>query len=332
MFDMIEKLTNANGVSGNEWRVRDIIVENCEGAHVDRMGNVIVHRERESAKKVMLCAHMDEVGFIVSNITDEGYLKFKAIGGVDSAILPAKQVSVGENGVRGVIGVRPKHLIKKEDKATIKTEDLYIDIGSDNKMNAMEHVQIGDYIAFVSEYEEFGKEKIKAKALDDRVGCAILLELMKNEFPYDMHYVFTVQEEIGCRGAMALSNEIKPDLAIIVEGTMCADLPKMPDEKAVTKMGDGPALSIMDSVCIYDKGTTNSLREYADEKGIRVQYKAAFIGGNDSGKIHVKEGGVPTVAVNVPCRYIHSPNSVADKNDIVGTLGLLKGWLFDGKF
>ena len=331
MFDVLERLVNANGVSGDETAARKILLECCEGAEVDKMGNVIMRKRREGAKRVVVCAHMDEVGLIVSNITAEGYLKFKAIGGIDAAILPAKQVTVGARGVRGVIAVRPKHLVKKSDSAVAKIEEMFIDIGARDRAEAMGSVQVGDYAAFVGDYEEMSGGVIKGKAMDDRVGCVIMLELMKHEFPYDMSYMFTVQEEVGCRGALALAGMDSVDLVVVLEGTMCADLPNAADDKAVTRMGNGPALSIMDGVCIYDRDVNASLREYAEEKGIKVQWKAAFVGGNDAGKLHTKDGGIPTVAVNVPCRYIHSPHSVVDKGDIEASFELLKGWLESGK-
>src|SRR5690554_1041946 len=217
MVEVLKRLTEARGVTGNENEVRDIVLEliaqTGAEAWVDRMGNVIAEKKgRKGGKKVMLAAHMDEVGFIVSHISDNGMLKFKPVGGIDQRILLSKRVLIGKNAVPGVIGVKAIHLQEPNERNNvIKQIQMYIDIGAKSRDEAEKLVKIGDYASFDSRFVEFGDNKVKAKALDDRAGCSILLELLKETYDFDLIACFTVQEEIGLRGAEVAAYHVEPD-------------------------------------------------------------------------------------------------------------------------
>ncbi len=318
---LLKELTDLNGVSGNEKEVRDYIIEKiknlCDSYNVDSIGNLIAYKKGSSSKfKVMLSAHMDEVGFIVSGHTDKGFLKFKPVGGVDDRILPGKRLLVGKKRLCGVIGAKPVHQQDKDEREKItKVKSLYIDIGADSKEEAEKLAPLGEFIAFDSEYTEFGKDSIKAKALDDRVGCAVLIEAIKNNYDFDLYACFTVQEEVGLRGAKVAAYGVMPDIALVIEGTTCADVPDVEIYEYSTVMGNGAALTIMDRTCICDREMVRFLYDLAVKNNIKVQYKQTTTGGNDAGQIQRTGTGVKLASISVPCRYIHSPVSVMSRSD-----------------
>lgn len=333
MLNKMKSLCNIAGISGDEHRVAEYLIQQISTfdgeitVNVDKLGNVIAYKKgREKPKnKIMLCAHMDEVGFIVTSITDDGMLRFSAVGGIDSRVVIGRQVSVGKNGYIGVIGTKAVHMQTEKEKGTAPDiDDLFIDIGARDKEDAMRHIGIGDSAVFVSEYVQFGDDRIKAKALDDRAGCAILLDIMEGEIPFDTYFVFTVQEEVGLRGANTASYIVQPDFAIVVETTTASDIPGVADEKRVCKLGGGPVVSYMDRGTIYDKELYNLAGEIADENNIPHQTKTVIAGGNDSGAIHTSVGGIRTIAVSMPCRYLHSPNCVLKISDIISTRNLVE--------
>ncbi|MDK2800527.1 MAG: hypothetical protein PWP27_1208 [Clostridiales bacterium] len=319
---LLKMLTQAMGVSGNEQEVRDIILKeihgHCDGITVDRIGNIIAYKKgtANKNKKVMLSAHMDEIGLIVTGITDTGFIKFKPVGGIDSRILLSKKVLIGENKIPGVIGIKAIHLQDpSEREKAIKVKNMYIDIGAKNKEDAEKNVHLGDYIGFDSDYIPFGDNLIKTKALDDRVGCAILIDMLKERYACDLYAAFTVQEEVGLRGAGVAAYTVNPDVALVVEGTTCSDVPGAEEHESATYLGSGPAISIMDRTSYSNKKLSQFLYELAKKNNIKVQYKRTTFGGNDAGKIHVTGEGIPTAAISVPCRYIHSPTSVMSLED-----------------
>ncbi len=328
---MLKRLTGLCGVSGNEDEVREFIESEikpyCDEIFTDKIGNLIAFKKGKSdKKKMMLSAHMDEVGFIIKSITEDGFLKFEAVGGVDSRILLGRRVLVGDDKVNGVIGIKAVHMTTADERArAVPIKDMYIDIGADSRDDAEKSADIGDYIAFAGEYIEFGEGKIKAKALDDRAGCAILAELIKTaDFYYDTYCCFTVQEEVGCRGAQVAANIIKPDIALILEGTICADAHETPSHLHVSTMGGGGVLSVMERSSKSDKNFIKFISETAKTSGIPFQYKRTGNGGNEGGVIQTAGKGVITAVISLPCRYIHSPVSVADKKDFENTLKLAK--------
>jgi len=320
---LIKQLVEIDGVSGNEDKVREFIVENIktnvDEITIDDIGNIIaLKRGRDGKLRVMLSAHMDEVGFICTGYTDTGMVKFKAVGGIDERILPGKRVIAGENKVRGVIGCKAIHLQEKESRDNvIKAKNLYIDIGASSKEEAEKLLPLGEYISFQGEYEEYGDNVIKAKALDDRAGCAIIMEIIneKKQYDFDLYACFTVQEEIGLRGAETASYQVNPDVAIVVEGTTCSDVPGVEGQDQSTRLGEGAALSVMDRSAYYDPALTKFLYKTAVDNSIKVQYKQTATGGNDAGKIQTSRTGVKVAAVSVPVRYIHSPISLMDRRD-----------------
>lgn len=321
---ILKEYTDAFGVSGCEKEIRELIstkLENIEDKKVDRLGSLIVHKNGKG-KKVLLAAHMDEVGFIVTNIKDDGRIKFAPMG-IDPRILVSKRVIFGRTKTLGVIGAKPIHIQSADERSTpISVKDMFIDIGATSKEEAKKHVKVGDYATFESEYVDMGRY-IKAKALDDRVGCAVITEVLKEEFNLDLYGAFTVQEEVGLRGAGAVAFAVEPEIAIIIEGTTCADISK--DEKDyVTTPGMGPAISLMDRTSSSNGIFLRRIVEVAEKNNIPYQYRRGTFGGNDAGRIHRAKEGCITATISVPTRYIHSPISMINKEDYDNVVKLVK--------
>ena len=327
---MLNELCNLNGISGREHAVRDYIISHLPSDaeyRIDPLGSLIVYKKgkAEPKNKVMLDAHMDEVGFIITYITDDGYLKFTTVGGIDERVIFGRAVKVGKELIPGVIGGKAIHQTTSEERGKLPSvEDMYIDIGASSKKEALSHVSLGDAVYFDSCYREFGDGFIKAKAIDDRVGCEILLRLINSDLPYSATFCFSVQEEIGTRGAAAAAYSVAPDFAIVVEGTTAADISGVPDEKKVCRLGGGAVVSFMDRGTVYDSELYKKAFEIAEKNGIGCQTKTVVAGGNNASAIHKAAGGIKTLAVSVPCRYIHSGSSVAKKEDIEDALANLR--------
>lgn len=328
---LIRELSLLNGTSGNEDRVRDFILgqlpQDCETA-VDPIGNLIVTKKgaKTPKNKVMLCAHMDEVGFIATMINDDGSVKFSPVGGINASAVFGRRVR-SENGVAGVIAAKATHMLKGDEKEKQpEISALSIDIGADSAEEAKKLVKQGDCFYFESEFFIFGEDMIKGKALDDRVGCALLIELLnKPLLPCDLTCVFTVQEEIGTRGAACAAYNVKPDFAIVLETTTACDIAGVEGEKQVCRLGGGAVVSFMDKGTIYDKDLYRRAFELAGENDIPVQTKTVVAGGNDSRAIHKAVGGIRTAAISVPTRYLHTPACVMKLSDVsaVAELALL---------
>jgi putative aminopeptidase FrvX len=320
---ILKELTQLIGISGNEDKARDYIKEKVcpyvDDITIDSLGNLIAFKKgKSSSVNIMLAAHMDEVGFIVTGYHDNGMLKFQNVGGIDERILPGKFVLVGDKGIPGVIGAKAIHLQEREERKTNwKMKNMYIDIGASSKEEAEKLVPLGEYISFYSEFEEYGNGCIKSKALDDRVGCGVLMEVLKGncEYEYNLYACFTVQEEIGLRGAEAAAYRIKPDIAFVFEGTTCSDVPETEEYAYSTKMGKGPALTLMDKGTYADKNLIKYISDLAGENGIDIQFKQTASGGNDSEKIQRAGKGAKVAIISVPCRYIHSQSSIISKKD-----------------
>ena len=331
MKKTLEKLCNAPGISGREGAVREEIIsllpKSCK-YNVDALGNLIVRKcaKKSPKNKIMLSAHMDEVGMIVTFIEKDGSLRFSKVGGVDPAVLVGRQVRI--NGVAGVVGSKPIHLKSaKEREKKVCFEDLFIDIGASDKQQAKNVVKLGDCVVFDSEFLQFGEGKIKAKALDDRFGCAVLLELLKEDLEYDFTCAFLVQEEVGLRGAKAAAYSVDPDIAIIFDATTAADTPLALAEKKVCKLGAGAVVPFMDNATIYDKELFDLAFSIASQNNILCQTKTSVAGGNDAGAISQARGGVRTISISLPCRYIHSACCVADEDDMFAVLNLARKFL-----
>ncbi len=330
-FELLKNLCELNGTSGDEKQVRDFIIsqlpEDCEYA-VDPIGNLIVNKKGEIKPKnnVALFAHMDEVGFIVTYIHDNGFVNVANVGGIDNSALFGKKITI--NGNIGVVGGKAIHQCSSDEaKKVPDISDVYVDFGFENKEIAENHLKLGDYGYFKSDFIEFGKEMIKSKALDDRLGCGIMLELLHEKSKIDYTCVFTVQEEVGTRGATASAYTVKPDYAIVIETTTASDIPDTPENKKVCKVGDGAVVSFMDRGTVYNKDLYKKAREIADKNSIANQTKTVVAGGNDAAAIHKAAGGIKTVAVSLPCRYIHSSSSVGSKKDMECVASLCKALL-----
>ncbi len=323
MVNLLQNLCLLNGTSGDEKSVRDFIiseVKNFCDYKIDNLGNLICFKKGEKTpqNRLMLDAHMDEVGIIITNVTADGFLKFQTVGGIDAATLLFKKVKIGD--VVGVISAKPIHLLSKEEgKKPPKVDALYIDIGATDKEDALNIISLGDMGIVLSDFTVMG-DCVKAKALDDRVGCAILITLLKEKAEYDFYAVFSTQEEIGTRGAKVAAFAINPDYALVLESTTAADISGVSEEKTVCNLGKGPVVSFMDRATLYDKGLYNT----ALNSGITCQPKHAVAGGNNSGAIHLSREGVKTLAISLPCRYIHIDSSVANLSDMENMLSLTK--------
>lgn len=322
LMDTIQELCLLSGVSSYEDEVRAYIKEKAapyaDEMRVDPMGTLIVFKKGKKAtgNKLLLAAHMDEVGLIIKRVTDHGYLKFDCVGGIDRRVLLGKKVLVGNERVPGVIGLKAIHMTTAEEREKLpKLEDYYIDIGAKDKETAEKATHIGDFAVFDSDCVLFGDGFIKAKALDDRLGCAIMLELLKEELPMDCTFAFTVQEEVGCRGAHGVGFSVAPKIALILETTTAADLAGMEGHKRVCTPGKGPVVPFMDGGSVADRGLFELMRDLAEKNDIPWQTKHYVAGGNDAGVIQRSREGVRTVVMSAAVRYLHAPSTVASVRD-----------------
>ncbi len=323
LIDTVKELCGLDGVSSCEDSVRDYIksrIEGCaESVMTDAMGNLIVFKKgvRDIKKTVLIAAHMDEVGLMITHITKDGYLKFAPVGGIDRRVLPGKKVYVGKDRIFGVIGNKAIHLVRQEERSkTVRTEDMYIDIGAASKEEAEELVSPGDVAAFDGGIICLGKRKLKAKALDDRIGCAVMIDLIERELPVDCFFAFTVQEEVGTRGAFGTAFRVKPDIALVLETTTAADLPSVPGVKKICTPGNGVVIPFMDGGTIYDRGLYKMMTAAADANKIPWQTKSMIAGGTDARTIQTTGTGARVLGLAAAVANIHTPASTADIEDI----------------
>lgn len=333
MIEMLKELCTINGISGHEEKVREYIIkqvkDSCE-YKVDNLGNLICFKKGKSKpkNKVMLSAHMDEVGFVVNFINKDGTLKISSVGAVDARVVFGRQVLVGKKQLVGVIGSKAVHNLTADEKDTaIKLENMYVDIGAKSKEEVESLVSLGEPVAFRSDFIEFGDGFIKSKAIDDRLGCAVLLKLIKSDLEYDTYFNFVTQEEIGLRGSRTATFSVEPDIAIVIESTTAADIPEVSAEKRICELNKGAVVGFMDRSTIYNKELYNLAFETAKENNIPCQTKTMVVGGNDSGAIHTSKGGVKTLAISAPCRYLHSASCVINKSDFKAVTDLAQAFL-----
>lgn len=330
MINLIKKLSLINGVSGDEKNVRNFIISqiNNSGAEIktDSLGNLIVFKKGKSTpkNKIMLAAHMDEVGFIITYIEDSGVLRFAPVGGVDPRVVLGRRLRIGDKHLLGVVGLAPMHMLKSDARErVVPFDELYIDIGAKDKKDAEKHISFGDVATFESDFVKFGDKFIKGKALDDRAGCAIMINMINSDLQYDTYFTFNVQEEVGLRGATASAYSVNPDFAIVLETTTAADFSGVPKEKEVCNLKNGPVISFMDRSTLYDRELYKLAFETAEKNKIKIQAKRMVAGGNEAGIIHKTRAGVRTLAVSMPCRYLHSASCVLNEEDINETLKLV---------
>lgn len=336
MLELLKQLCLLNGVSGDEGEVRAFLRAQAEpyadSIRTDALGNLIVFKQgaKATGNRLLLAAHMDEVGLIITHVTDEGFLKFDFVGGVDRRIAIGKPVVLGPDRVPGIISLKAIHLTDKAElKKVPKTDSLYIDIGAGSREEALKKVPLGTYGGFVSQPEEFGDGFFKARAIDDRIGCAIMLELLKEELPLDVTFAFTAQEEVGTRGAFGAAFSVTPQVALVLETTTAADLPGVDSHRRVCAPGKGPVISYMDGSTIYDRGLFEDLRRLAEDNGIPWQTKEYIAGGNDARTIQRTKQGVRVAAMSAATRYLHAPSSVASVADFKNMLELTRLFLLD---
>ncbi len=342
---LLQELSEAIGVSGNEDAVRNIILKAIDGhatdITIDPLGNVTAIKKGtgKNRPRVMLAAHMDEIGMMVTNIGSDGLIKFTSVGGIDERILPALRVKIGSKYVPGVIIWTPIHK-SAGNNTPVKLADLRIDIGCNTKDEVNGKIAVGDRIAFDSRYMEIGTKMLRGKAFDDRVGCSLLVDILQGgPYPVDVLAAFTVQEELGLRGSKVAAQRLNPDVGIALEGTTANDIPNPmaePDDmiqaNPVCRLGDGPALTVMDSSLIVPPQLLNFLRGTADKHSIPYQVKTHLGGGTDAGSIHRANAGIPSAVISVPCRYIHSPTAYLNRDDYANTLNLVQAVLKDIKW
>ena len=262
---------------------------------------------------------------MVKSVTDEGCLKFGCVGGIDRRVLLGKRVSVGERGIPGVIGLKAIHLTTAEERKKVpKLTDLYIDIGAKDKDEALAQVELGDVCTFVSDVVEFGDGMLKAKAIDDRVGCAVMVKLLEEELPMDCTFAFTAMEEVGTRGAFGAAFSVTPETALVLEGTTAADIPALEPERQVCWPGKGPVLSWMDGGTIYDRELFELLRELAEKNGLPWQMKHYLSGGTDAKAVQRTKEGVRVAGISAAVRYLHAPSSVCSLDDARQMLALAR--------
>ena len=336
MLQLTRTLCALSGVSSWEDEVRryltDLLSPHVNELRTDAMGNLIAFKRgrKPTGTKLLLDAHMDEVGVMVSGYTPDGFLRFSFVGGVDRRVVIGKRVFIGRDRIPGVFGMKPVHLTTKEERKSVpKLESLYIDIGARDEDEARAKVKPGDVGVFDGETLLFGEGFLKAKAIDDRAGCAALVKLAQRELPMDCTFVFSVQEEVGTRGAFASSFSVKPEIALMLEATTAADLPGTPGGKRVCSPGKGVVIPYMDGGTIYDRGLFERLRKLAEEHDIPWQTKEYLSGGTNGRTYQRSRGGVRTAGLAVATRYLHAPASVAATADLEGMLRLAERFIED---
>lgn len=352
LFALTALLSNLFGPSGCEDAVRAVIRDElgdlCDSIRVDAVGNLIAcikghgkGYDPENPIKIMISAHMDEVGFMITDADERGCLHFTTVGGIDPRVLcgrPIRILAGGERLISGVIASLPIHMRSSGERGKYTpTDKLYIDIGASSKDEALALVSIGDYATFDTEFSTMGTDGVKlvGKALDDRLGCAIMICLAEqiaksqSDRPYDLYLSFGTREEIGRSGTVVATASIRPDLAIVLESTAAADIASVSEESRVATQGEGGALSLADRSTIYDRDLALRLLNLGKSAGIPIQLKRFVSGGNDSSHIQRSGGGVRVAALSAPSRYIHSPTSVVDRRDVESMAELVLAFLSD---
>ena len=316
---LLRKLSELNGVSGNEKEVRDFIINKIkdyvDDIKIDRLGNIIVYKKGliENGTKIVVSAHMDEVGLMINKIDSGGLLGFTLVGDIDSRVLISKPVLVGDNKIEGVIGAKPIHLQKKDErKKSLEYNQLYIDIGSSSKEESEKLVNIGDYVSFNSNFINFGDDLVKGKALDNRAGCNILIDTIKRNSDISFYAVFSVMKEIGIFGGEPANYYINPDINIILDSSF--------KEKS---LNNGPIISFMENRTHFSRDLTEKLASIAKDNNIDYQLSGFDCSSSDANKIQTSSNGSKIVRISIPCRYKLSPANVMSTQDINNTEKLL---------
>ena len=319
-MELLKKLTQVYSPSGNERKVREIIEQEVKSfadeMYTDNLGNLIV-RKKGIGRKVMLCAHMDEIGVLVTYVEENGFLRFAAVGGIPPYCSLYQTVEF-ENGTKGIIGYEEKIDIKTE----LNLSKMYIDIGAKSAQEAEKLVSIGDSAVFCGQFFQNGKN-VFSKAMDNRAGVYVLINVLKNikNNVNDLYFVFSVQEELGLRGARACANALKPDIGLCVDVTDTGDTPNC--NRMAVKLGGGACIKFMDSSVITHKKVNDELKASANAVGAEVQHEVLSFGGTDAGAIHTSGSGVMTGAISIPTRYIHTPRECVNTDDLNGAIAII---------
>lgn len=347
--ELLVDLCQRFGPTGFEDEVADAIIEqlgdDCDKIVKDSFGNVyaLVKGEGQAElDRVMISSHMDEVGFMITSIDEDGYIKFANLGGIDPKVLYGKQVTLGneKKRINGVIAAKAIHHKRREDRFSVTpVKEMYIDIGAKDGDEVREYVSVGDFGVFNSDFVFFGSDNkfAKGKAIDDRAGCCAMIEVIRKlreenvKLPYDVYFCFTVREEVGLSGARVAAERVKPKKAIILETTAIGDIAGAPDHKRVANVGDGGVVSLMDRSTIYNTDFVNFTLDTAKTHNIKAQVKRYVSGGNDAGHIHKSGEGVKCVAISMGTRYLHSPACVASMEDYESIRELVFAMLKDMK-
>ncbi|QGQ47471.1 M42 family metallopeptidase [Metabacillus sediminilitoris] len=334
---MLKDLTDAKGIPGNEREVRDVmkkyITNYADEVFTDNLGSLVAKKVGiEQGPKIMIAGHLDEVGFMVTKIDDKGFIRFQTVGGWWSQVMLAQRVTiVTRNGdITGIIGSKPPHILPAESrKKPVDIKDMFIDIGASSREEAMEFgVKPGDQIVPYFEFTVMKNEKmLLAKAWDNRIGCAIAIDVLKNlkgtDHPNVVYGVGTVQEEVGLRGAKTSANLIEPDIAFGVDVGIAGDTPGISEKEAASKMGDGPQIVLYDASMVSHKGLRDLVTDTADELNIPYQFESMPGGGTDSGSIHISANGVPALSITIATRYIHSHAAMLHRDDYENAVKLI---------
>ncbi|MDF1695502.1 MAG: M42 family metallopeptidase [Saprospiraceae bacterium] len=332
-IDLLRDICRIPGAPGYEQRVREFVIKTVtplvDEVSTDAMGNVIAIKRGGSNKKVMVAAHMDEISFIVTDIDKEGFVRFHTLGGFDAKTLTAQRVIIhGREDVMGVMGTKPIHVLTPEERSKApKTTDFFIDTGMSYDQ-VIKLIRVGDTITRERELIEMG-DCVNSKSLDNRVSVFILIETLRNlkgkEVPYDVYGVFTVQEEVGIRGAIAASSGIEPDFGIALDVTLAYDLPGSSSHEMISQLGKGTAIKVMDGSVISDYRMVDYLRELAEKNDIKYQMEILTAGGTDTAGIQrYGKGGAIAGALSIPTRYLHQVIEMSNKEDIYNTIELLE--------
>jgi len=333
LADVLEKLSNACGVAGREEEVRvlmkKLLKPNVDEIKEDKLGNIIgIRKGKKNAPTVMLAAHMDEIGVMVKNITKEGFLQFSKIGGIDDRILIAQKVLVhtDKGPISGIIGSRPPHILKEEEKKkVVEADKLFIDIGATSKEDAQKMgVRIGTPASFDIQFVQVRKDTVLGKAFDNRAGCAALIEIMKRLRTVNctVYAVGTIQEEVGLRGATVAAFQLHPDVGVALDVTVAGDVPGVKEVEAPAKMRKGPSLTVTDSGLITHPKVLRWLIDAAEQSKVPYQLEAVLTGTTDAARIALSREGVPSGVISIPTRYIHSPASLLSLSDLENTVKL----------
>ena len=337
-FKLLKKISEVPGTSGFEKEIRNLILSEIKGyandVTIDNMGNVIAKIKGKEDKKVMVAAHMDEIGFIVNYIDDNGFVRFLPLGGFDPKTLTSQRVIIhGKKDLVGVMGSKPIHIMKPDErKKNVEISDFFIDLGM-SKKEVEKYIEIGNPITRERELIEMG-DCVNGKSLDNRIAVYILIETIKSlkgkKLPYDFYATFTVQEEVGIRGAQVASLAINPDFGFGLDTTIAYDVPGSVPHEAVTSLGDGVAIKIMDSSAIADYRMVDFMKRTAKKNKIKWQSELLPAGGTDTANVQrMNGGGAITGAVSIPTRHIHSVIETINKKDIIESIKLLEACLLD---